>query len=51
MIPNFDWTGDNFTMPPWNELVIYEMHVAESFDNAPGSVPAPSLKSFLNCPI
>ena len=36
--PNFDWTGDNFTMPPWNELVIYEMHVA-SFDNAPGSGP------------
>jgi 1,4-alpha-glucan branching enzyme len=25
--PNFDWTGDTFTMPPWNELVIYEMHV------------------------
>jgi 1,4-alpha-glucan branching enzyme len=36
--PNFDWTGDNFVMPPWNELVIYEMHVA-SFDNAPGSGP------------
>jgi 1,4-alpha-glucan branching enzyme len=26
--PNFDWTGDNFTMPAWNELVIYEMQVA-----------------------
>lgn len=25
--PNFDWTGDTFVMPPWNELVIYEMHV------------------------
>jgi 1,4-alpha-glucan branching enzyme len=36
--PNFDWTGDNFIMPPWNELVIYELHVA-SFDNAPGSGP------------
>jgi 1,4-alpha-glucan branching enzyme len=23
----FDWTGDNFQMPGWNELVIYEMHV------------------------
>ncbi len=33
--PNFDWTGDNFTMPAWNELVIYEMH-AGSFDDAPG---------------
>jgi 1,4-alpha-glucan branching enzyme len=36
--PNFDWTGDNFTMPPWNELVIYEMHVG-SFNDAPGSGP------------
>jgi 1,4-alpha-glucan branching enzyme len=23
----FDWTGDNFALPAWNELVIYEMHV------------------------
>src|ERR1700694_2261866 len=23
--PNFNWTGDSFLMPPWNELVIYEM--------------------------
>ena len=36
--PNFDWTGDNFTMPAWNELVIYEMHVG-SFNDAPGSGP------------
>jgi 1,4-alpha-glucan branching enzyme len=25
--PEFDWTGDSFTMPEWNKLVIYEMHV------------------------
>lgn len=26
--PNFDWGGtENFQSPPWNELVIYEMHV------------------------
>jgi 1,4-alpha-glucan branching enzyme len=25
--PDFDWTGDDFLMPAWNELVIYEMHV------------------------
>lgn len=36
--PNFDWTGDNFTMPPWNELVIYEMHVG-TFNDAPGQGP------------
>lgn len=24
---NFDWSGDDFVTPPWNELVIYEMHV------------------------
>ena len=36
--PNFDWTGDNFRMPPWNELVIYEMHVG-TFNDAPGGGP------------
>lgn len=36
--PNFDWMGDNFTMPPWNELVIYEMHVG-TFNDAPGHGP------------
>jgi 1,4-alpha-glucan branching enzyme len=25
--PNFDWAGDQFVMPSWNELVIYEMHI------------------------
>jgi 1,4-alpha-glucan branching enzyme len=25
--PDFDWDGDDFRMPPWNELVVYEMHV------------------------
>jgi 1,4-alpha-glucan branching enzyme len=23
----FDWKGDDFRCPPWNELVIYEMHL------------------------
>jgi 1,4-alpha-glucan branching enzyme len=36
--PNFDWTGDTFTMPAWNELVIYEMHVG-SFNDASGTGP------------
>lgn len=34
----FDWTGDAFTMPPWNELVIYEMHVG-TFNDRPGGEP------------
>ena len=25
--PSFDWQGDNFKIAPWNELVIYELHV------------------------
>lgn len=25
--PQFEWQGDEFQMPPWNELVIYELHV------------------------
>lgn len=36
--PNFDWKGDNFTMPEWNELVIYEMHVG-TFNDLPGHGP------------
>lgn len=24
---SFDWSGDNFQMPGWNELVIYELHI------------------------
>jgi 1,4-alpha-glucan branching enzyme len=36
--PNFDWAGDDFTMPPWNELVIYEMHVG-TFNDKPGTGP------------
>jgi len=29
--PNFDWQGDDFQMPAWNELVIYETHVGTFF--------------------
>lgn len=36
--PNFDWTDDNFIMPPWNELVIYEMHVG-TFNDTAGNAP------------
>lgn len=35
---DFDWSGDDFTMPPWNELVIYEMHVG-TFNDLPGGEP------------
>src|SRR5215475_2697413 len=34
--PNFDWTSDDFVMPPRNELVIYEMHVGSFNDSANG---------------
>lgn len=34
--PNaFNWEGDSFTLPPHNELVIYELHVGTF--NAPGN--------------
>jgi 1,4-alpha-glucan branching enzyme len=32
--PTFDWAGDNYIMPPWNELVIYEMHVGTFNDSS-----------------
>lgn len=35
--PHFDWEGDEFQCPPWNELVIYEMHVGTFFDPDPNS--------------
>lgn len=37
---DFDWEDDNFRMPSWNELVIYELHIgtfARSEDGEPGS--------------
>ena len=37
---DFDWEDDNFRMPSWNELVIYELHIgtfARSEDGRPGS--------------
>jgi 1,4-alpha-glucan branching enzyme len=34
--PAFDWTGEDFVMPPRNELVIYEMHVGSFNDSAGG---------------
>lgn len=33
--PRFDWEGDQFQCPPWNELVIYEMHVGTFHDPDP----------------
>ena len=38
--PHFDWEGDQFSMPAWNELVIYETHIGTFFrseDEAVGS--------------
>ncbi|WP_428561752.1 MAG: alpha-amylase family glycosyl hydrolase [Solidesulfovibrio sp. DCME] len=33
--PAFDWGGDDFVMPPWNELVIYELHTGTFNDVSP----------------
>jgi 1,4-alpha-glucan branching enzyme len=33
--PNFDWDGDMFELPSWNELVIYELHVGTFNDESP----------------
>lgn len=30
----FDWTGDTFQIPAWNELVIYELHVGSFTEDA-----------------
>ncbi|TDQ31364.1 alpha-amylase family glycosyl hydrolase [Zeaxanthinibacter enoshimensis] len=35
---DFDWEGDDFVMPPWNTLVIYELHVGTFNRKDPGKV-------------
>lgn len=35
----FDWQGDDFTIVPWNELVIYELHVGTFNDQEEVSHP------------
>lgn len=35
---NFDWGQSEFGMPPWDELVLYELHVG-TFNDAPGGSP------------
>lgn len=37
--PDFDWEEDpNYRTPPWNEMVIYEMHIG-TFHDQPGGAP------------
>lgn len=33
--PNFNWEDDAFSMPSWNQLVIYELHVGTFNDEDP----------------
>lgn len=46
--PSFDWQGDNFHLAPWNELVIYELHVGtfndQHADNYPAKFPSISAR-------
>lgn len=34
----YPWTTNNFTMPGWNETVIYQMHIG-TFNDSPGGLP------------
>ncbi|OGQ87024.1 MAG: 1,4-alpha-glucan branching protein [Deltaproteobacteria bacterium RIFOXYD12_FULL_56_24] len=46
--PSFDWQGDDFQLAPWNELVIYELHVGTFNDqedvNHPGKFTSVSAR-------
>jgi 1,4-alpha-glucan branching enzyme len=46
--PGFDWQGDDFQLAPWNELVIYELHVGTFNDqedvNHPGKFSSVSAR-------
>jgi len=35
--PSFDWQDDDFQMPAWNELVIYESHIGTFFRDGKAS--------------
>lgn len=37
--PGFDWQGDSFTLAPWNELVIYELHIGTFNDQEEADKP------------
>jgi len=37
--PGFDWQGDDFHLAPWNELVIYELHVGTFNDQEEAKQP------------
>ncbi len=45
---SFDWEGDDFHLAPWNELVIYELHVGTFNDEEdvshPGKFPSVSAR-------
>ncbi len=34
----FDWEGDDFPLPPWNELVLYELHIGTFSQDDPGTL-------------
>ncbi len=36
--PSFDWGSQGFHMPPWNELVLYQLHIG-TFNDQPGGPP------------
>jgi 1,4-alpha-glucan branching enzyme len=36
--PDFEWREENYRTPPWNEAVIYEMHIG-TFNDQPGGAP------------
>lgn len=38
--PTFEWSGDDFKLASWNELVIYELHVGTFNDPADDTEPA-----------
>jgi len=45
--PTFDWGAETFTMPGWDELVVYELHIGsfhDSPDGPPGSLPSAAEK-------
>ncbi len=37
--PAFDWRGDDFRIAPWNELVIYELHIGTFNDREDAGRP------------
>jgi len=45
---DYQWNSDDYQMPAWNELVIYEVHIGSFFDDPSGPTGRGTFKSLIS---